>query len=808
MDIGAGITFGNGVGITKQPPPLSFVGLLGTTTSGYTHVTNDSLGNTFVWASTNYQTPVIAKYDSLGVLQWKKELNGTLIMESSTGCGCDSSGNFYISGQRSTNPIAIGILKISTDGAIVWQTQLTTLQPGCLTVDSSGNTYVTNYLFGAAALLIFKINSSGTIVWQKSLVPTTGTGWNSGGGPPAVDSSGNVYVGGWGTVGSNSIMTLIKLNSSGATVWAKSLAKTGTSYDYQPYSIAVDSNSNVYISHDEGIAKFDSSGNLLFQKGGTAKGNLAVDSSDNLYSVFDTTVSGTNAIAITKHNSSGTLQWARYLGMATGAYTYGATYVDSTSIYISGRRAPYWDCSILFAKLLTDGSISGTYSVGGSPFSTYSTTIGSLSLTPTTPTLTAGTLSITNTNSSISTGTPSYAVSNSSIASTLTSVYAPSAPGAPTIGTATATSYSSATVTFTAPASDGYSTITSYTATSSPGGITGTLSQAGSGTITVNGLNGSTGYTFTVTATNAIGTSSPSASSNSITTPVAPLSYKAIFGYGSGQTNITNLVSNTGVVATDTAGVGTARDNLAAAGYGTDKAIFGYGQNAISPYLRSMTNLVSNTGVVATDTAGVGTARYALAAATYGTDKAIFGYGYVAGTVSMTNLVSNTGTVATDTTGVGTARQKLAAACYGTDKAIFGYGVGTGDTPVYSLTNLVSNTGTVATNTTGVGTARFYLAAAGYGTDKAIFGYGDTGSYVSITNLVSNTGVVASDTTGVGTARAYLAAAGYSTDKAIFGYGYFTSVTNLVTNTGVVGNDVTGVGTTRYALAAASYGGT
>jgi len=30
-----------------------------------------------------------------------------------------------------------------------------------------------------------------------------------------------------------------------------------------------------------------------------------------------------------------------------------------------------------------------------------------------------------------------------------------------------------------------------------------------------------------------------------------------------------------------------------------------------------MTNLVSNTGVVATDTTGVGTARYALAAAGY-----------------------------------------------------------------------------------------------------------------------------------------------------------------------------------------------
>jgi len=96
-----------------------------------------------------------------------------------------------------------------------------------------------------------------------------------------------------------------------------------------------------------------------------------------------------------------------------------------------------------------------------------------------------------------------------------------SVPGAPTIGTASATSATTATVAYTQPANNGGSIITSYTATSSPGGITGTLSQAGSGTITVSGLTESTSYTFTVTATNAIGTSAASAASNSITTPAA-----------------------------------------------------------------------------------------------------------------------------------------------------------------------------------------------------------------------------------------------------------------------------------------------
>jgi hypothetical protein len=243
---------------------------------------------------------------------------------------------------------------------------------------------------------------------------------------------------------------------------------------------------------------------------------------------------------------------------------------------------------------------------------------------------------------------------------------------------------------------------------------------------------------------------------------------KAIFGFGNPSYSVpvstTNLVSNTGVVATNTAGVGSARSALAAAGYGGDKAIFSYGADDWSFYLT--TNLVSNTGVVATDTAGVGTDRSALAAAGYGGDKAIFGFGYTTNTnVSTTNKVSNTGVVASDTAGVGTARYGLAAAGYGGDKAIFGFGlkvVGYGGAYV-SMTNLVSNTGVVATDTTGVGSTRYALAAAGYGGDKAIFGFGEGPmNATAITNKVSNTGVVAADTAGVGTARLGLAAAGYS----------------------------------------------
>uniref|UniRef100_UPI0040474897 fibronectin type III domain-containing protein n=1 Tax=Algoriphagus sp. TaxID=1872435 RepID=UPI0040474897 len=91
-----------------------------------------------------------------------------------------------------------------------------------------------------------------------------------------------------------------------------------------------------------------------------------------------------------------------------------------------------------------------------------------------------------------------------------------SVPNPPTIGTVS-TFGLTATVPFTAPMNNGASTITSYTVTSNPGGITGSLSQSGSGSITISGLTSGTSYTFSVTATNSIGTSVASNASNSVT---------------------------------------------------------------------------------------------------------------------------------------------------------------------------------------------------------------------------------------------------------------------------------------------------
>ena len=128
-----------------------------------------------------------------------------------------------------------------------------------------------------------------------------------------------------------------------------------------------------------------------------------------------------------------------------------------------------------------------------------------------------------------------------------------SVPGAPTEVTAKAGN-AQATVNFTPPAADGGSAITSYTVTSSPGDIKAT---GASSPITVTGLSNGTTYTFTVTATNAIGPGPASSGSNPVTPAASGYSVSgtvACAGTGvSGVTvNLTGAATKT--TSTDSSG--------------------------------------------------------------------------------------------------------------------------------------------------------------------------------------------------------------------------------------------------------------
>jgi len=170
-------------------------------------------------------------------------------------------------------------------------------------------------------------------------------------------------------------------------------------------------------------------------------------------------------------------------------------------------NAGYSEASVSF-KLPTNGGdqITGC-TVTTNPGGITATGVGSPITVSSLSNGTAYTFTVTAANK-IGTGPPSDA-SNSVTPATV--------PDAPAILTAEADN-SEAKVSFEAPASDGGSNITSYTVTSSSG-------QKASGPtspITVKGLTNGTPCTFTVMATNKIGTGPPSDSSNSVTPATVP----------------------------------------------------------------------------------------------------------------------------------------------------------------------------------------------------------------------------------------------------------------------------------------------
>lgn len=180
---------------------------------------------------------------------------------------------------------------------------------------------------------------------------------------------------------------------------------------------------------------------------------------------------------------------------------------------------------------------------------------------------------------------------NQFVASLRTTQVAATVPGAPSSVAATAGD-GQATVTFTPPTSNGGASITSYTVTASPGNITavGTSSP-----ITITGLSNGTTYTFTVKATNSVGSSSASAASSSITpvAPVVPASSSQVqqnITYGTPGGNATAAItltynSSTNIISAATATTVSANGDSAQfiskfnAGFGT--AVIGQAVNTL-----------------------------------------------------------------------------------------------------------------------------------------------------------------------------------------------------------------------------------
>ena len=303
-------------------------------------------------------------------------------------------------------------------------------------------------------------------------------------------------------------------------------------------------------------------------------------------------------------------------------------YLDDVSVTNSQPTAPGAPTGVTATAGNGSANVSWTApsSNGGSAITSYTVTpyIGSTAQTPVTVTgsppatsttvtgLTNGTsytftVSATNAIGTGPASTPSNAVTPSP----------PTAPGAPTGVTATAGN-GSANVSWTAPSSNGGSAITSYTVTPYIGStaqtpVTVTGSPPATST-TVTGLTNGTSYTFTVSATNAIGTGPASAPSNAVTpAAVGPITVdKTVFTDGSGTMTSPSITTSTAndlivafVSADGPAGAGRQTFTVTGAGLTWTLAKRSNGQSGDSEiwWARASGTLSSQT-VKATPTAG------------------------------------------------------------------------------------------------------------------------------------------------------------------------------------------------------------
>jgi hypothetical protein len=214
-------------------------------------------------------------------------------------------------------------------------------------------------------------------------------------------------------------------------------------------------------------------------------------------------------------NGSGVLSWAtptltpsaptnNTLPVVDGTPTVGETLTSTTGTW-SGYPAPSFQYQwVRGASTNISGATSSSYQLTDAEFNT---TVKCR----VTATNTAGSANAT---------------------SAATATIAAGAPQAPT-GVTAVPGNAQATVSFSAPAITGGSPITGYTVTSNPGGFTSSglsLSQ------TVTGLTNGISYSFTVTATNAIGTGPASTASTPVTPSTAPstVEYLVVAGGGGG----------------------------------------------------------------------------------------------------------------------------------------------------------------------------------------------------------------------------------------------------------------------------------
>ncbi len=354
----------------------------GTWPANYLSMDRDSSGNLYVTgrgdAGTADRDQIVAKYDSSGTLLWQRTVGNTsgyeYIGDSVT---VDTSGNVWVLGNErnvSTSERRTSVVKFDSSGTALVEKSFRSPSPTSrpineyeIILDSSNDPYIIGYCayadFPRTGGVVIKLDgSNGNISWQKDILEGS-IGMDVFDG--VIDTSGNIYLAGH----LNNDAMLIKLDNTGSFTWARTLSEAGS---HQWQTVALDSSGNVYVGGWEYagvryktiLAKYDSSGNLQWQRiAENSNWNMlpyGMDVNDN-YIVVTGSISQERDIYLMRVATDGSGTGA-FVGEYT--WTYSASSFTSASPNMTTPNASY-------------ASITPTYSVSTPTFTEYT---GNLSI--------------------------------------------------------------------------------------------------------------------------------------------------------------------------------------------------------------------------------------------------------------------------------------------------------------------------------------------------------------------------------------------------------------------------------------------
>lgn len=307
---------------------------------------------------------VTIKYDKNGNQIWVARYGGSTWDETNT-ISVDEIGNVYVTG-KSENSLTYSdylVIKYNSTGTKLWSLVYNGAgnfndAPIASAIDKTGNIYVVGRSVGTASnndFVTIKYDKGGNQLWIRRYNGDS----NASDTPSAmtVDESGNVYV----TGTSNYLESIIiKYDTNGNQLWLVRYGEPGHS-DNRTKAIAVDASKNIYvtgsissfntISNDFATAKYDSNGNQqwisTYNGPGTARdipSAMALDSYGNVY-VTGTSVRivnnyGNGDFATIKYDASGNQLWvSRYDGDSDSP---NAITVDNIgNVYVTGRTGNF-----------------------------------------------------------------------------------------------------------------------------------------------------------------------------------------------------------------------------------------------------------------------------------------------------------------------------------------------------------------------------------------------------------------------------------------------------------------------------------